>query len=154
MSERVGPILRWARRWKGCADMVTETIERERRRGHPVLVSLAVVAVSFASCYLALAAFGACDVGVNQGANSFAVMFIALPGLIIVNAVGVLVVGAVVRRVLGTTASADRWTFVGQATVLILSAYLCWRYAATPADYPSPWCEDNVPPWAPTWLPS
>lgn len=121
--------------------------------GHPVVMSLLVVAVSFGSAMLALAAFAACDVGVNQGANLL-VMTVAFPALVAVNALAAAGAGGVVRRTLRSTGSPDRWAFIAQVALLCLSAYLCWHYLATPADYPSPWCRDNVPPWTPSWLPS
>jgi hypothetical protein len=124
------------------------------RRGHPVVVSVLVVAASMGSAVLALAAFADCDVGVNQGANLLSVAIIGFPVLTTVNALAVLGVGGVVRRTLRSTDSSKWWAFVAQVALLCLSAYLCWRYLATPADYPSPRCQKNVPPWTPSWLPS
>jgi hypothetical protein len=125
----------------------------ETRRGHPVVVSILVVAISFASTTLALAAFGECDVGVNQGANVLAVVMFGLPALLVVNALAVLGTGLLVRQAMQGP-SGSRGALLAQVAVLFASAYLCWRYVATPGDYPSPWCQDNVPPWTPSWLPS
>lgn len=129
------------------------TAKTPRQRGHPVVVSLLVVAVSFGSAVLTLAAFAACDVGVNFGGNLLAV-FSGLPALIAVNALAVALAGGAVRRTLRPSDPPNRWALAAQVAVLCLSAYLCWRYVATPADYPSPWCQGNVPSWSPSWLPS
>jgi hypothetical protein len=128
-------------------------VPSETRHGHPLVVSILVVAISFASTTLALVAFGQCDVGVNQGANILAVIMFGLPALLVVNALAVLGTGLVVRLAMQGR-SASRVALLAQVAVLLASAYLCWRYVATPSDYPSPWCQHNVPPWTPSWLPS
>jgi hypothetical protein len=125
-----------------------------RARGHPILASTLVGAVSVGSVFLALRAFGDCDVGINQGANLLSAMFFGLPGLVVVNSLAVLVTGSMIRRAMRSHPSADRWAFMAQLLILLLSAYLCWRYVATPARYPSPLCNENVSPWTPSWLPS
>jgi hypothetical protein len=134
--------------------MVAQTTQRAPASGHPILTSLLVVAVSAGSVVLALAAFADCDVGINQGANFLAATVFGLPGLMLLNALVVWGAGSATRRALSSRAFADRWGFAVQVLVLLISAYLCWHYVATPADYPSPICQDNVPAWAPVWLPS
>lgn len=134
--------------------MASSAREVSRRLGHPVLVSFLVLAVSAATILLTLAAFAACDVGINQGANLLSALIIGLPVLVLVNALAVWCVGAALRKGASRSAHLERWAFAAQVIALLVSTFLCWRYVATPADYPSPWCQDNVPGWAPPWLPS
>ena len=134
--------------------MASRATEAPLRLGHPVLVSSLVLAVSAGAVLLALAAFAACDVGINQRANLLSALIIGLPVLLLVNALAVWGVGAAVRHGASRSARPDRWALAAQIIALLVSTLLCWWYVATPSDYPSPRCPDNVPSWAPSWLPS
>jgi membrane-anchored protein YejM (alkaline phosphatase superfamily) len=94
-------------------------------------------------------AFAACDVGINAGANSFALLFV-LPVIWVANA---LVFGAVFARVSDATWKRRALGAVAALLAVVLLAWLLFAWQGTPSDYPSPICHSNIPPWWPSWIP-
>lgn len=100
--------------------------------------------------YLAARAWSTCDVGVNDAANSFALLF-ELPLLWAANTAIFVIIHAALsgetrrRRVLALAA--------GTAAVLALGVEL-FAWQGTPEAYPDPICPGNIPPWWPSWIPT
>jgi hypothetical protein len=94
-------------------------------------------------------AYAACDVGINAGANSLALMLV-LPVIWLANS---LVFGAVFARVSDATWKRRTLGAVAALVALVLLAWLLFAWQGTPSDYPSPICRSNVPPWWPSWIP-
>jgi hypothetical protein len=108
------------------------------------------VPAAFGDIVLVGRAWAACDVGINSGANFFSLVFFVFPVMACVNSV----VFAVVFAVGGWRLAQRGWLgWVGAAAVGLLAlAVVTWLLMVTegtPGDYPSPWCERNVPPWIP-----
>jgi hypothetical protein len=112
------------------------------------------VPAAFGDIVLVGRAWAACDVGLNAGTKFFSLMFFVFPVMACVNSVVLAVVFAVAG---GGRAQRGWWGWVGAAAVGLLAlAMVTWLLMATegtPSDYPSPWCERNVPPWWPSWIP-
>lgn len=112
------------------------------------------VPAAFGDIVLVGRAWAACDVGINAVANSYSLVLFMFPVLSCVNSV---VVAAVFAIAGGRLAQQGRLGWVGAVALgLVAMAVVTWLLmatAGTPSDYPSPWCEGNVPPWWPSWIP-
>ena len=95
-------------------------------------------------------AYAACDVGINASANGFALLFIGLPVIWVVNAV---VFGTVFARVSGPTWRRRALGVVAAMAALVFLAWLLFAWQGTPSGYPDPICPSNIPPWWPSWIP-
>jgi hypothetical protein len=112
------------------------------------------VPAAFGDIVLVGRAWAACDVGINSAANSWSLVFFVFPVMACVNTAVFAVVFAVAG---GRLAQRGRLGWVGAVAVglfaLAVVTWLLMAIAGTPSDYPSPWCERNVPPWWPSWIP-
>lgn len=125
-----------------------------RRGGGAVTAVALVLAASLGEAVLALRSWADCDVGINAAANSLAMMYFGLPLLLIYNAVVAVVALWVTGRALRSSPRRRFWMRVTPALALAVAAYLVWAVVITDMSYPDPICQDNVPPWVPSWVPS
>ncbi|MFI6544813.1 hypothetical protein ACIBO9_16385 [Streptomyces prunicolor] len=92
-------------------------------------------------------AWSACDIGVNAGANSATLLFLA-PLIWIAAAVPwVILHGTLGRRHRRTALIAG----------LVFALWLAWflvTWLGMPDSYPDPFCPGNVPPWWPSFIPA
>ena len=103
--------------------------------------------ITIATGTLVQRAWAACDVRINSAANSVGYLLFTGPFLLVpaylASFVGILV-GRRATRAIG-------WVVGIVLTAAAVYTHL-WLFA-TPADYPSPICVHNAPPWWPWWLP-
>jgi hypothetical protein len=92
--------------------------------------------------------WNSCDVGVNNSANSIALLSLYLPGVFIVAALVTVLAYAAVRRAGGSTSLAC-------LSAVVVAVAVGWVAVSLfhGADYPSPICDNNVPVWWPSWIP-
>ena len=91
--------------------------------------------------------WSACDVGINA-ANSMSLLFFYVPVIFAVAAGMTFLAYTVVQRFSGSTVCACISAVAAAAAVVWVTQVLFHG-----ADYPSPICADNVPPWWPDWIP-
>jgi hypothetical protein len=125
-----------------------------RRSGGVVTAAALVIAASLGEAVLALRSWADCDVGINAAANSLTMMHLGLPLLLICNAVVAAVALWATGRASRSSPRRRLWIRVTPALALAVVAYLVWAIVITDASYPDPICPGNVPPWAPSWVPS
>lgn len=89
-----------------------------------------------------------CDVGVNNSANSIALLLLYLPGVFTVAAVTTGLAYTGVRRLSGSTMLASFSVVIAAVAVGWVTL---WLFHGD--EYPSPICDNNIPPWWPSWIP-
>lgn len=100
-------------------------------------------------------AYDACDVGANNAANATFLLFVAFPLLALVNAaVFGIVFATMSARVAGPVWRRRAPAVLPALLAVLVLAWLLFAWQGTPADYPAPLCDSNVPPWWPSWIPA
>ncbi|WP_052347126.1 hypothetical protein [Streptomyces prunicolor] len=92
-------------------------------------------------------AWSACDIGVNAGANSATLLFLAPLIWIAAAAPWVILHGTLGRRHRRTALLAG----------LVFALWFTWflvTWLGMPDSYPDPFCPDSVPPWWPSFIPA
>ena len=113
----------------------------------PVVCVVASVGAAVATAMLLGRMWSACDVGIGSSANSMALLFF-IPVVFVVSMVITGAVYAVTQRVSHATALAGM--AAAAAAVAVVWTTL-WLFHGR--DYPSPICDNNIPPWWPGWIP-
>ncbi|KQX54737.1 hypothetical protein ASE09_32150 [Streptomyces sp. Root66D1] len=117
----------------------------ESRRLHGVLGTAVGLALALPAAMLLGRAWNACDVGVNNAANSGFLLWLFVPGLWTILLLVWVVVGALLRGRPVLHAVALAVTLIG---VVWCAISLFWEGAATPP------CPGGVPPWWPSLIPA
>ncbi|WP_194838006.1 hypothetical protein [Nocardia sp. XZ_19_369] len=116
------------------------------RNPGPAVCVIASAGAAFGTVILLGRMWSACDVG--GAGNAMVLLLLYLPATFVVSVAVTGVVYAVTQRVSHRTSLACLAAVV--AAVLIVWATL-WLFHG--GDYPTPICEDNIPPWWPDWIP-
>ncbi len=92
-------------------------------------------------------AWTACDIGVNAGARSATLLFLAPLVWVAAAVPWVILYATLGRRHRGAALTAG----------LVFTLWFTWflvTWLGMPDSYPDPWCPNNVPPWWPSFLPA